>query len=77
MSKCTIAKLVREEIYNLTLLVTQLEDRSKLCYPNEYNCTECFNQVIRNLKKIKRQMKEVYYENKASRCFFEEKVRYT
>lgn len=69
MSKCTLAKLLREEIHNLTLLAEQLEDESKLCFPCEYNCKKCFSEVIANLRHLKKISRGVYRDDTASRLF--------
>lgn len=63
MSKCTLAKLLREEIYNLTRIAETLEDKSKLCYPNVYDCSQCLNEVVRNLKRIKKLSKGIYHSH--------------
>ena len=60
MSKCILAKLLREEIYNLTRIAEALEDKSELCYPNVYDCFQCLKDAARNLKRIKRLSKGIH-----------------
>ena len=55
MSKCLIVKLLKNEIQNLNRLVESLEDKSKLCFPNEYDCTKCLRDVISNLRRIEKE----------------------
>jgi hypothetical protein len=55
MSKCAIAKLLREEICNLSILADRLEDESKLCFPCEYSCDKCLAEVIVRLKQLKKK----------------------
>ena len=58
MSKCAVAKLLREEIYNLSILADRLEDESKLCFPCEYSCDKCLGEVITRLKQLKKKFKK-------------------
>jgi hypothetical protein len=69
MSKFTLARLLREELHNLTVLAQSLEDESKLCFPCEYNCEKCFGEVIANLKRLKRISKGVYCDNTERKLF--------
>jgi hypothetical protein len=55
MSKCVVAKLLREEIYNLSILADRLEDESKLCFPCEYSCDKCLGEVITRLRQLKKK----------------------
>ena len=71
MSKCTLAKLLREEIYSLTLLAEQLEDESKLCFPCEYNCAKCFSEAIGKLKRLKKMSRAVCNSDIRSELFFQ------
>ena len=61
MSRCALAKLIREEIDNLSRIAEALEDKSKLCYPIGYDCAQCLREAERNLKRIQRLSKGVYY----------------
>jgi len=64
MSKCLLAGLLKNEVQNLNLLIESLEDNSRLCFPNEYNCSGCFREVISNLRRIEREAKQVFaYQN--------------
>ena len=64
MSKCMLAVLLKNEAQNLNRLIHSLEDRSKLCYPNEYNYSECLREVISNLRRIgRRAQREFSYQN--------------
>ncbi|MFA6358026.1 MAG: hypothetical protein WCY09_05105 [Candidatus Omnitrophota bacterium] len=63
MGKCTIAKLLREEIDNLTRIAEALEDNSKLCSPGIYDCSRCLGEVSRNLKRIKKILQSASLED--------------
>ena len=64
MSKCLLVKLLKNEIQSLNHLVESLEDESKLCFPNEYNCTGRFRGVIFNLRRIEKEARKSFdYQN--------------
>ena len=60
MTKCLIAKLLKNEIQNLNRLLESLEDKSKLCFPNEYDCSLCLREVISNLRKIEKEARRAF-----------------
>jgi hypothetical protein len=69
MSKCVIVKLLREEIGNLIILVQRLEDESKLCFPCEYNCDKCFDEVIGRLKQLKKDSRRACGNRPVNKLF--------
>ena len=60
MSKCLLVKLLKNEIQSLNQLVVSLEDESKLCFPNEYNCTGCLREVTSNLRRIEKEARRAF-----------------
>ena len=69
MSKCLLVKLLKDEIQNLNHLVESLEDESKLCFPSEYNCSECLREVISNLRRIEKKARMAFSYQNARRVF--------
>ena len=64
MSKCLLVKLLKNEIQSLNHLVESLEDKSKLCFPNEYDCTGCLREVTSNLRRIEKEAQRAFnYQN--------------
>lgn len=60
MSKCLLAKLLKNEIQNLNHLVESLEDKSKLCLPNEYDCSGCLREVTSSLRRIEKEARRAF-----------------
>ncbi|MCK4463992.1 MAG: hypothetical protein KAU58_06740 [Candidatus Omnitrophica bacterium] len=60
MSKCLLVKLLKNEIQNLNHLVESLEDKSKLCFPSEYDCSACLREVISNLRRIEKDARRIF-----------------
>lgn len=69
MSKCLLVKLLKNEIQSLNHLVESLEDESKLCFPNEYNCTGCLREVTSNLRRIEKEARRAFNYQNARRIF--------
>ena len=61
MSKGLTARLLREEIRNLRCLVESLEDTSKLCFPDEYDCSEGLKKAICNLRWIEGKVRKGFW----------------
>jgi len=76
MSKCALAKLLKEEIYNLTRVAEALGDGSSLCYPGVYDYSQYLNEAIRNLKKLENRRMGTIMKIKGTGYFFEKEVRY-
>ncbi len=69
MSKCLLSKLLRDEVQNLNHLVESLEDKSKLCFPSEYDCSECLKEVINNLRRIEKEARRAFNYQDTKRVF--------
>ena len=69
MSKCLLVKLLKNEIQNLNHLIESLEDKSKVCFPNEYDCSKCLREVIYNLRKIEKKAQRVFNYQSARSIF--------
>jgi len=52
MSRATFAQLLEEEIKKLNLIVEALKDKSRLYFPQEYDCFNSLKEVISSLKKL-------------------------
>jgi len=59
MSRATFARLLEEEIKKLNLIVEALKDRSRLCFPQEYDCSNSLKEVVSNLKKLWKKAKQL------------------
>ena len=59
MEKCTLAKLLKDEIKHLNQLVEELEDSSLLSCPENYDCSTGINNIITHLQKIKSECKKL------------------
>ncbi|MBU4305579.1 MAG: hypothetical protein KJ893_08195 [Candidatus Omnitrophica bacterium] len=63
MSRCALAAIIREEIKSLSRIVDALEDNSKLCFPDSYDCSRCIDETLKNLKRVKRLSRKIPFSD--------------
>lgn len=59
MSRTTFARLLEEEIRKLNLIVEALKDKSRLYFPQEYDCSNSLKEIILSLKKLQKKAKQL------------------
>jgi len=59
MSRATFARLLEEEIRKLNLIVEALKDRSRLCFPQKYDCSNSLKEVILSLKRLQKKARQI------------------
>ena len=69
MSKCVLVKALREEVGQLYDLINELEDKSALCFPEEYTCSECLKRVIINLRRLEKKTRRYVEINNKNNMF--------
>ena len=60
MSKCLLAALLRNAVQDLNRLRESLEDESRLCFPNKYDCSKCLREIIANLRRIEKEARRLF-----------------
>ena len=48
-----------EEVRKLNLIVEALKDRSRLCFPQEYDCSNYLKEVILSLKRLQKEARQI------------------
>ena len=59
MSRATFARLLEEEIRKLNLIVEGLKDKSRLYFPQEYDCSNYLKEVILSLKRLQKKARQI------------------
>ena len=59
MSRATFVRLLEEEVRKLNLIVEALKDRSRLCFPQEYDCSNYLKEVILSLKRLQKEARQI------------------
>jgi|GEM_PF-4810607 len=59
MSRVTFARLLEGEVRKLNLIVEGLKDKSRLCFPQEYDCSNSLKKVILSLKRLRKKARQI------------------
>ena len=57
MSKHLFIESLKKQVKNLNHLIESLHDESRFCFPDCYDCSEPFGEIVNQLQKLRKEMK--------------------